>query len=168
LIALYSTSTSAVRAIRIIHQLAWGVPVAPTGKAWRSTLGFLGFGLLALLVGLMVQVVKSRWADFGLVALLSTFVLYGALWLFASLVLPHGDAPWFALLPGALLVSLGIMSMHLFTFLYLDHKLESSSELYGALGGAAAILLWLYLIGYMMVAASVLNMTTWTLRTRPP
>jgi membrane protein len=45
---------------------------------------------------------------------------------------------------------------------YLARRVASASELYGSLGVAAAILVWLYLIGRLVVAAAMLNAT------RPP
>ena len=41
------------------------------------------------------------------------------------------------------------------------------SELYGALGAAASVLLWLYLIGRLVVGSAVLNATLWE-RNRSP
>jgi hypothetical protein len=43
--------------------------------------------------------------------------------------------------------------------LYLAHRVEHASELYGSLGVAAAILAWLYLIARLMVGSAMLNAT---------
>jgi uncharacterized BrkB/YihY/UPF0761 family membrane protein len=45
--------------------------------------------------------------------------------------------------------------------LYLVPKLGHSSELYGALGTATVILLWLYLLARLLVAAAFLNAALW-------
>ena len=82
-------------------------------------------------------------------------------WWLASWLLPHGDAPPVALVPGALLFAIAVQVMHLVTVLYLSRKLSSASELYGDLGGAATLLLWLYLISRLMVAAAMLNAAMW-------
>ena len=168
LYAMYSTSKAAFRALYIIHRLVWEMPPKPPAKIWKGTLGFVGFAVLALAMAFLVQVVRARFTEFGVASLLSTFILFGGLWLGASLLLPHGDAPWTALIPGALLLSTGVVGLHLFTFLYLDQKLQSSSQLYGALGAAAAILLWLYIIGYVMVGSAVLNVARWRRRSPAP
>jgi uncharacterized BrkB/YihY/UPF0761 family membrane protein len=65
------------------------------------------------------------------------------------------------LVPGALLIAGGVIVMRLVTVLYLLNRIESSSELYGGLGAAAGILLWLYLIGRLIVGAAVLNAALW-------
>jgi uncharacterized BrkB/YihY/UPF0761 family membrane protein len=57
---------------------------------------------------------------------------------------------------------------HLFTTIYLVGKLQDSSELYGTLGAAAAVLLWLYLLGYAMVGSAILNATLWFRQHDPP
>ena len=102
----------------------------------------------------------------GVVVSLAVVAIYGALWLVASLRLPHADCPWTALVPGAVLFSAGAQVLHLVTVYYLTDKLHSSSELYGALGAAAAVLLWLFLIGRLIVASALLNATLWE-RSRP-
>jgi uncharacterized BrkB/YihY/UPF0761 family membrane protein len=43
----------------------------------------------------------------------------------------------------------------------LARRVASASELYGSLGVAAALLLWLYLLGRLVVAAAMLNATLW-------
>ena len=47
------------------------------------------------------------------------------------------------------------------TVFYLSEEVTKSSALYGGLGAAATILLWLYLIGRLMVGSAVLNATLW-------
>ncbi len=79
-------------------------------------------------------------------------------------LLPHRDAPWTALLPGAVLVAVGLEGLHLFGLLYLAPRLGRSSELYGSLGAATVILLWLYIIARLITASAFLNATLWERR----
>ena len=78
--------------------------------------------------------------------------------------LPHRSTNWRDLLPGAVLVALGTQAIHLAVVLYLAPKIGRSSELYGALGAATVILLWLYLLARLMVAAAFLNAALWEAR----
>jgi uncharacterized BrkB/YihY/UPF0761 family membrane protein len=80
------------------------------------------------------------------------------------MLLPHGDAPWTALIPGALLVGVGMGALNLVSVYWLSHRIQSASQLYGSLGVAAAILAWLYLVGRFIVASAMLNASIWEQR----
>ena len=54
--------------------------------------------------------VRGDWP--GVLAPVITVAPLAALWLWVSLQLPHRDAPWKALLPGALLVGIGFQVLH--------------------------------------------------------
>jgi uncharacterized BrkB/YihY/UPF0761 family membrane protein len=59
--------------------------------------------------------------------------------------------------PGAVLLALGLEGLHLVAVLYLPGKLARASELYGTLGVAAAVLVWLALMTRLLVLGQVLN-----------
>jgi uncharacterized BrkB/YihY/UPF0761 family membrane protein len=87
-------------------------------------------------------------------------LVYFAFWLVVSRLLPHRDVPWTSLVPGAALFAVGVQAVYVLTIFWIAGKIENASALYGALGVAAAILLWLYLLGRVIVASAVLNVTT--------
>jgi uncharacterized BrkB/YihY/UPF0761 family membrane protein len=62
------------------------------------------------------------------------------------------------------LVGLGIQGLNLFTALYLAPKLGRSSQLYGSLGAATVILLWLYIIARLITLSAFPNATLWERR----
>ena len=66
-----------------------------------------------------------------------------------------------ALLPGAALLGVGHALLELATVLYLAPKLTRAPALYGSLGSAATLLLWLFLMSRIIVAAAFLNATLW-------
>jgi len=85
-----------------------------------------------------------------------------ALWLLASIKLHRRDVPWTALLPGAVLVAVGIEAVHVFTVSFLADKLANASALYGVLGLATTLLFVLYLIGRLAIFSSAeLNSVAW-------
>jgi uncharacterized BrkB/YihY/UPF0761 family membrane protein len=47
------------------------------------------------------------------------------------------------------------------TQVYFSRKIASASGLYGALGGAATLLLWLFLLARLAVGAAVVNAVLW-------
>jgi uncharacterized BrkB/YihY/UPF0761 family membrane protein len=63
--------------------------------------------------------------------------------------------------PGAVLFGVGIQVLYVATQVYFTRKIASASELYGALGGAATLLLWLFLLARLAVAAAVVNAVLW-------
>lgn len=85
------------------------------------------------------------------------FVLHTVL----AVVLFGGDWPprWRRDLPGAVLMAVGVACLHLVSVLYLPHQLARASYLYGTLGVAATMLVWLALLARLMVLGQVLNAT---------
>ena len=99
--------------------------------------------------------VRGDWP--GAFAPLLTFAPLTALWLWVSLQLPHRDAPWKALLPGALLVGIGFPVLHELVLSFLVPKLEKSTSLYGGLGATTTVIFFIYLLATLVVTAPILN-----------
>jgi uncharacterized BrkB/YihY/UPF0761 family membrane protein len=168
LVALAMASASGAKTVRAVHARAWGLPPAAAKGSVAAALGFVGFALAGVAVTLVGGWARDRSPGLGVTVRLAIVVAYALLWLAASARLPRPPGvPWSALVPGALLFATGAQLLHLVTVFYLVGKLESSSELYGALGGAAAVLLWLFLIGRVVVGSAVLNATLWERRHVP-
>jgi uncharacterized BrkB/YihY/UPF0761 family membrane protein len=165
LIALYSTSIALARALRIAHALAWVDPVPPMKRTWRIALVVVGTVLAMVLMAALISRINASSHIAGLMLLLFAVVVYGFAWFFVSNLLPHGDADWKALLPGAVLVGFGVEVLHVVTVVYVSHKISTSSKLYGPIGAAAAILFWAYLVGRLAVASAVLNSSVYRERT---
>jgi uncharacterized membrane protein len=121
------------------------------------------FGVTILAGALAALSWKARAVDpgLGIGSTVGTAALFAGLWLLVSWLLPHGDAPWWALVPGAVVGGAGVLGMHLFTVYYLANKIESASQMYGSLGTAAAVLLWLSVFARLMIIGAGLNATLW-------
>jgi uncharacterized BrkB/YihY/UPF0761 family membrane protein len=157
--ALFTTGRSGHRVIAAAHARAWAVAPAAT----RPHVAAGGFLLVTLMIFAGVLVIRHLRVG---VLVPFSFVLgaayFGAVWVFVSRHLPRAEGAGFvALLPGALLMGAGTQGLYLFNVLYLNQRIESASEAYGVLGVGASLLLWLYLLGRLMVAAPVLNATLW-------
>jgi uncharacterized BrkB/YihY/UPF0761 family membrane protein len=166
--ALYSAGVGALKVLRAIHALAWGEPITKLRKGPLAALTMFGIALAFACVFGVLQRVRSESFGLGLGSTVATVVAFFAFWLLASSFLPHGDAPWRALIPGAALFAVGVEGLHLLSVYFLGHRVQSASELYGSLGVAAAILAWLYLLGRLMVASAMLNATLWERRITTP
>lgn len=163
---LYATATL-YRALAKVHALVWqgsarGVPVSPRGVL--TLLAALAFQLVA------VEIVGAirRSSQFGGVAILVVYlVLVGGSWIVVSTQLPHSDAVWPALIPGSLLVGVGLLFVNVFNVYVTARLVQGRADTYGALGVATALLFSLVLAGRVMIVSSVLNATLDERRRRP-
>ncbi len=119
------------KAVQLIHSLVWEEP-PPKPKPLRASLAFTGMAIAFIAVVALTWWVRDDWP--GLFAPVLTFAPLAGLWLWVSLHLPHRDAPWQALLPGALVVAIGFQVLHELVGNFLVPKLEKSTSLYGDLG----------------------------------
>jgi uncharacterized BrkB/YihY/UPF0761 family membrane protein len=142
------------KALQLIHSLVWDEP--PTKpKPLLASLAFTG-GVCAFIAAVaLTWWLRGSWP--GLLAPVLTFAPLAAMWLWASLHLPHRDAPWQALLPGALLVAIGFQVLHELVGTFLVPKLEKSTSLYGDLGATTTFLFFMYMTAILVVMAPVLN-----------
>jgi uncharacterized BrkB/YihY/UPF0761 family membrane protein len=149
-----------VRSLHIAHAVAWRLRPEKPRRAYRAGLAFTGIAVGAASVSTATAWMREQFGATGVVVTLALVVLYAGVWLWVSTKLPHRGT-WRVLVPGAVVVALGLELLHLFGVLYLAPKLGRSSELYGALGAATVILLWLFLIARVIVAGAFLNAARW-------
>lgn len=160
--ALFWATRSLVKALNTIHQLAWHLPVrAMRGSAKTAARFLVGMVVFLLATSLVNRARDALPFPGGLIVTVLVVVVYGVGWLAASLTMPHRDAPWTALVPGAVLFGVAMQVVHLVTVLYFVNKVSHASETYGALGAAAGLLVWLFVLGRLAVVSAVLNATLW-------
>jgi membrane protein len=153
---LYATATL-YRALAIVHGIIWH----GSGRGARPTPRGIGMLLAALLLVIaaaqIVGWIRRHDQLGGLASLLVYFVLAGGGWLLVSLQLPHRDAHWQALLPGAALVGVGLLFVNVFNLYVTTRLVEGRADTYGALGIATALLLSLVIVGRLMVLSAEVN-----------
>ena len=140
-----------------MHALIWDEPPAKLARPFYASLVFSG-----VLLTLYLTVLGSWWLyeTAALAAVAATIVLVvplTAFWVLVSLQLPHGEASWKELLPGALLMAVGLQVLHAATLWFIVPKLDNSTSLYGPLGSVATLLFWMYLAGRLVVTSPILN-----------
>ncbi len=162
IVALVTSSLSAVRALRAIHALAWGIPVGRFPRAFAAAIAFIGWFMLFFGLWAFGGWARQSLGPAGIPLTAALIGLFFAGWLAVSLMLPHPPGlTWHSFVPGAILVAVGLEVIHLATVLYFAHKAVEASASYGALGIALVLLLWLYLLGRVIVASAFLNAAFW-------
>jgi uncharacterized BrkB/YihY/UPF0761 family membrane protein len=155
------TSMSLVRALRIAHVLAWEEPFRRRPRLLRDGAIFSAAIVATLAIETGVTALRHHHAALSLVLVPLSLAITGGVWLGLSWLLPHAGASWRALIPGAALIAIGHAVLQVATIYYFAPKLTRAPALYGTLGSAATLLLWLFLIARAIVAAAFLNATLW-------
>jgi uncharacterized BrkB/YihY/UPF0761 family membrane protein len=145
---------SGAKAVQLVHSLVWDDPPRKI-KPLQASLAFTGVLLAVWVIIGLSWWVRGDWP--GVLAPVLTLAPLTGLWLWVSLQLPHRDAPWKALLPGALLVGVGFEVLHALVLNFGVHKLEKSKSLYGGVGATATVIFFIYLLATLIVTAPILN-----------
>ena len=145
------------RAVAIAHAIAWNRS-ARGARATRKGVALLGFALAASIAAAEVTGWARRSSALGGVAALAAYLaVVGGAWLWVSLELPHRDARWTTLLPGAGLVGVGLLFVNVFNVYVTTRAVENQANTYGALGIAAALLFSLVLVGRLVIVSAELS-----------
>jgi uncharacterized BrkB/YihY/UPF0761 family membrane protein len=160
-ILLYATR-GLLRALIASHRLAWtDLRATAPRPTVGATLRLLGLILALFAVTALAASVRARSVGLGVLVSLVLAIPYAAIWLLISIRLPHRDAGWKWLIPGALVFGLGIEVVQLFAAYVLGPWSLNKQGTYGSLGLAAVLLLGLFLVCRLVVGAAVLNATLW-------
>jgi membrane protein len=153
-----------VRALSIAHCLAWHLPPEKLRTPLAASLVFNAIVLGVVVVSSSLQPLREQLGGTGIALWLLLLAFYVSVGAWVMQHLPSKTDSWRDHLPGALLLALGFQLLQLVVVLYLAPKLGRSSQLYGSLGAATVILLWLYLMARLVVAAAFLNASLWERR----
>jgi uncharacterized BrkB/YihY/UPF0761 family membrane protein len=99
-----------------------------------------------------------------LVTAAGQFLVMACLWLALSYAMRPVAVPWAALVPGSLLFAGGFQGYVLAVTLYFAPRAARASTLYGSLGVALTVLVSLFLLARLAVAAEELNAALWERR----
>ncbi|MFN8186895.1 MAG: YhjD/YihY/BrkB family envelope integrity protein [Gaiellales bacterium] len=154
-----------LRALRLVHAAAWGIELRPIQRPLLGLAAVIAAPfVLATLIGGSGWVRVNVGVLPGALATLGVGAIFAVIWLRVSMRLPSPELPWRAFIPGAVLFGLGIEILHVFTVYFLEAKLSSAESHYGALGLAATVLFYLWMIGRGVVWAAELNAVVWGVR----
>jgi uncharacterized BrkB/YihY/UPF0761 family membrane protein len=156
--ALILAGKSVVKAFRVVAFVVWQITPRPLAHGIRASLAFSGVAAgLLFSPNLLRPLYRGPFVLDLLVWVLTTLALIPVFaWLLG--LLPHADGvDTRALLPGALLLAAGFQGLRIASSVYLAGRLERLNDLYGALGIALVVMVWLFLAGRLIVAAMTLN-----------
>ena len=147
------------RTLVLVNAHRWQATVGRT-RTRQLVVSVFFFVALVALVAFSARLVGQVDGLFPGSVVLSTLgqaLVSGACWLAVMRQLPDRRSDWTDLVPGALLFGIGLALMHLVSRVYLPARFEHSSALYGSLGIAAAMLVWLLLFGQLVVWSAIFS-----------
>jgi uncharacterized BrkB/YihY/UPF0761 family membrane protein len=167
-LALLWAAIWAARAIRAVHHIAWTGGVERMGRPLHGALILIAAIVAVVAVISGAAAAREHLGTLGLLIAFAVTLAFFGIWLGMEWLLPHADAPLRALIPGAIMVAVGIQVVHLGTVLFIGAKVARASATYGSLGVAFTVLAWLYILSRIMVASAMLNAARWEQRAQRP
>jgi len=149
----------AVRAFQLVPQIAWRRRESFRPSSIKGSLVFSAFALGTIAIQAVSAQLFARTFVVHVAAWALATVLFAVVAVWTLALLPHGGRPWTAVVPGALALTVGLRLLSLATAIYFVPKLARIDDLYGSMGIAIVILLWLYVIARLFVGAQFLNAT---------
>jgi len=150
---------SAARAFRLVAEIAWGRRESLRPSSVKSSLAFSAIALGSVAAQAISVTLFADRAAIRLGEWLAVTAMFVVLTVWIMAVLPHGGRTWVAVVPGAVEFVAAIRLLSLATAIYFVPRIDRIEDLYGALGIAIVILLWLYVIARVYVGAQFLNAT---------
>ena len=157
-------SLGAVRALRLAAAIAWQLKPTRVARPFHAVVAFNGLFLANVAAAAVLALVRDA-LGLGVAAAALTLVAVPTATAYAAIrLLPRRSDDWRDLLPGAILVGIGTQGLQVAMVVYFAPKLESSSQLYGALGVAVTILVYLYVVARLVSISLFLDAALWERR----
>jgi uncharacterized BrkB/YihY/UPF0761 family membrane protein len=147
-----------VKAIKLISGLAWEVAPSFGNNPLTSSVMVIVTAVTVLVIhrAAIVLLGGPFASDIFVIAMETALLAAIVTWVFWRL--PHApDARWLGMVPGAILVAVGVLATRVVTIVYFASRLERVDDLYGALGVASVFLAWLFILARLWVAGTSLN-----------
>jgi uncharacterized BrkB/YihY/UPF0761 family membrane protein len=164
LVTLAWFSLGAVRALVLAHALAWQLKPPRIRRPFRVIAIFNALFVAYTATSLGVAWLREQLGSVSILGVALTLAMTTAVAMTAMWLLPRRATTIRELLPGALLVAVGVQLIQIAVIFYFAPRLGRSEETYGALGAAATMLVWLYVISRLITGAAFLNSTLWLRR----
>jgi uncharacterized BrkB/YihY/UPF0761 family membrane protein len=148
-------------ALHYVFAQAWEIEIVPRRGIVPAVGKFLASTLVLLLVLLAITAARQHGVVLRVGAAAGSFVVYAAIALAITWVLPRRSSSFVDLLPGTLVVATGASVLHFVAQYYLPHRVSESSQVYGTFGTVLAVLFYLWCIAMLLVGDALVN-SVWT------
>jgi membrane protein len=150
-ILLVSTGGFA-RSLQRTYEKAWSLPV----RGMRGTVeGIGGMFVLVTVLGLLTWL--SHLVGGRLLALPIQVAVGIPLWLLFTSMMLSRRIPRRQLLPGAVVTAVGQVALGWWTAVYVPRLIATDAAKYGVIGVAFALVSWLVVVAYLIVASAVIG-----------
>jgi uncharacterized BrkB/YihY/UPF0761 family membrane protein len=158
LVLMIWAARSAVRALQLVSEIAWSEREVEHPSTIKAALAFSGLAIVFVLIQTVLSAALDGPFQVAIGWVIGTIVTaILSIWIMA--LLPHGGRRWVVVIPGALLFAATVRLLAMATVIYFAPKLGRIDDLYGGLGIAIVILLFLYLAARAFVGGSFVNAT---------
>lgn len=150
---------SLAKLVRRIHGLVWATPMRRPRRRWMLPVAVIGLSVAGLLGSRTGMDAQAWTAAIRTGELLLEFAVLSGVWLFVSSRLPHDPAveSWRNLIPGAVLVGVGIIGMKAAMVVYFAPRAVALIERYDEVATAVVLITWGYWIAFILVFGAGLN-----------
>ena len=157
-------SLAFVRALQLAYSLAWGLPRPRVRHPLYAILVFNGLLLAVAVASAGLAWFRQELGFLGIFGLVLTLAEQAGIALLVMWLLPRRTERWQDLVPGAILIAAGSQLLNVAVVYYFAPRIGRSSELYGTLGAASVLLVWLYLLARLIMSGAFLSVTLWERR----
>lgn len=154
-----------MQAVHYVFAQIWEVEIRPPRGAARVVALLLGAAFVTTLLMALVGWLRNAGPLLRLSGGTASLVLSIAAFLIVNRILPRRTDSPAELLPGAVAAGSGLFLLQLVAQLWLPRRIASSSQLYGSLGLAFGLLIYLWVIATLLVASAYIN-SVWLDRRR--
>ncbi len=161
LVAMLYASSVLVSALHAAAVLGWDLP--PETPKRRVTITARLVGALTLIAGVIALNVALRNSGplLGVFSHVLSFTAVLAVLVGLFVSLPRRSTEWYWNLPGAVVGAASYVALQAYAVIWLPRTIESKSTTYGTIGIAASTLGYLFLIGTIIVVATLVNVVWW-------
>jgi membrane protein len=151
-----ATATSFTRALQRVYERAWRLPPAGPRESWRGVVWLGGTVVYLGLIGVAARMISGLPYATPAGAIGALVAAFG-LWWWSQRMLTARRVRWRALIPGAALTAVGMLTLALLSGRIVPRMVENNERTFGPSGVIFALVSWLIVIGTVLVVTAVVG-----------